>query len=191
MKFVESNNLGQYDPASHTVQWSLEELPPHETGTVTFTALPLEAGEFKVGARGGARLNLSDATEENIVVEGLAAILFELADVQDPVEVNGETTYEIRLVNQGSKAAGNVRVVALLPPEMRPLSADGPVRYHIDGQKVMFEALGQLGAKADTTYTIKAQALQAGDSRIRVQLMSDEIRTPITKEESTRVFADE
>ena len=33
--------------------------------------------------------------------------------------------------------------------------------------------------------------LKAGDQRFRVQLTTDEIRTPITKEESTRVYADE
>jgi hypothetical protein len=35
------------------------------------------------------------------------------------------------------------------------------------------------------------QCTSPGDMRVRVQLTSDEIRTPITKEESTRVFADE
>ncbi len=191
MKFVEANNLGAYDAASNSVHWSLEELPPQETGEVTLTALPLEPGELKLQVRGTAQQGLSDTVEENVIVEGIAAIMFELVDVQDPVEVNGQTTYEIRLVNQGSKAASNVRIVALLPPEMRPLGASGPVRFSIDGQRVLFEPLNQLAPKADTIYTIKAQALQAGDSRLRVQLMSDEIRTPITKEESTRVFSDE
>jgi uncharacterized repeat protein (TIGR01451 family) len=191
MKFVEANNLGVYDPAANAVRWSLEELPPQETGEVTMTALPLEPGELKLQVRGTARQGLSDTVEDNVIVEGLAAIMFELLDVQDPVEVNGQATYEIHLVNQGSKAAANVQIVALLPPEMRPLGASGPVRFNIDGQRVLFEPLSQLAPKADTTYTIKAQALQAGDSRLRVQLMSDEIRTPITKEESTRVFSDE
>lgn len=191
MKFVEANNLGQYDSAAQTVRWSLEELPPQETGSVSVTAIPLEPGTHKLQVRAVARQGLSDNVEETVAVDGIAAIMFELVDVQDPVEVNGQATYEIHLVNQGSKAAGNVRIVALLPPEMRPLGAEGPVRFTIDGQRVLFEPLGQLAAKADTTYTIKAQALQAGDSRIRVQLLSDDIRVPITKEESTRVFADE
>jgi uncharacterized repeat protein (TIGR01451 family) len=191
MKFVEANNLGAYDRATNSVHWSLEELPAQESGEVSLTALPLEPGELKMQVRGTARQGLSDTVEDNVIVEGLAAIMFELLDVQDPVEVNGQATYEIHLVNQGSKAASNVRIVALLPPEMRPLGANGPVRFSIDGQRVLFEPLNQLAPKADTTYTIKAQALQAGDSRVRVQLMSDEIRTPITKEESTRVFSDE
>ena len=86
-------------------------------------------------------------------MEGLAAIVFELSDVNDPIEVGGETTYEVRVINQGTKAATNLRVVALLPPEMKPLSADGPARHVIDSQRVLFDPLAQLAPKADTTYT--------------------------------------
>ena len=111
--------------------------------------------------------------------------------MHDPIEVQGETTYEIRVINQGSKAATNVRVAALLPPELKPLGADGPVRHVIDGQRVVFEPISQLAPKADTTFSIKAQGLQPGDVRVKVQLMSDDIRTPITKEESTRVYSDQ
>lgn len=191
MKFVEANNLGHFDPVTNTVYWSLEELPPQETGKVSLTAVPQQPGELKVQVRGQAKQGLADAVEESVVVDGLAAIMFELIDKNDPVELNGQTTYEVRVVNQGSKAANHVRVVALLPPEMRPLGADGPVKYGIDGQRVLFEPLDQLGPKADVVYAIKAQALRAGDCRVRVQVVSDEVRAPITKEESTRVYADE
>jgi hypothetical protein len=56
---------------------------------------------------------------------------------------------------------------------------------------VVFEPLKQLAPKADTLYTIKVQALEPGDLRLRVQITTDEIREPITKDESTRVFGDE
>ena len=65
------------------------------------------------------------------------------------------------------------------------------MRYSVESQRVVFDALNQLAPKADTTYTLKVQALQAGDQRIRVQVLTDDLRSPITKEESTRVYADE
>ena len=191
LKFVSANNAGQYDSATHSVYWSLEELPAQETGSVTLTALPIEAGELKLQIKGQAKQGLADQQEETISVEGLAAIQFSLTDVNDPVEVNGETTYEIRVTNQGSKAASNVRLVAILPPEMKPLSGEGPVKYTIDGQRVLFDPLQTLAPKADTTYSVKVQGLEPGDLRIKVQVVTDEIRTPVTKEESTRVYADE
>ncbi len=191
LKFIEANNGGQFDAATHSVMWSLEELPPQETGTVTLTTLPVAAGEARVQIRSQAQGGLKDQREEVVMVEGLAAINFQLSDVNGPIEVNGQTTYEVKVTNQGSKAASNLRLVALLPREMKPISADGPVRYRVEGQRVVFEPLKQLAPKADTSFTIKAQALKPGDLRVQVQLATDEIREPITKEESTRVFGDE
>jgi uncharacterized repeat protein (TIGR01451 family) len=191
LKFVEANNGGQFDAATHSVYWSLEELPPQETGTVTLTMLPLQAGEAKLRVKGTAKQGLADEHEETVSIAGLAAINFQLSDVNDPIEAGGQTNYEIRVTNQGSKAANNVRVVALLPREMKAISAEGPVRYTIEGGRVVFEPLKQLAPKADTSYTIKVQALQPGDLRLRVQITTDEIREPITKDESTRVFGDE
>jgi uncharacterized repeat protein (TIGR01451 family) len=192
LKFVEANNGGQFDEATHAVYWNLEELPPQETGTVKLTTLPLEAGEARVVIRSvSAESGLKDEREEVVQIEGLAAINFQLADLKDPIEVGGETSYEIRVTNQGTKASGNVHLAAIMPAGMKPLSAEGPVRYKIEGQRVIFEPLRQLAAKAETVFTIKVQATGVGDQRVEVQLTTDEIRDPISKQESTQVYGSE
>ncbi|HEY2839235.1 MAG TPA: hypothetical protein VGJ26_08805 [Pirellulales bacterium] len=191
MKFIEANNQGHYDAATRTVHWLLEELPPNETGAVTLTATPVEVGEQLMRIEGSAERGLSAQEEKAIVVEGVSAIFFEVVDVADPIEVGGEATYEVRVVNQGTKAATNVRVVALLPDELKPTVAEGPSRHTIDGQRVLFDSLAQLAPKAETTYRVKAKGMGPGEVRVRVQILTDEIRTPVTKEESTRVYADE
>jgi hypothetical protein len=61
----------------------------------------------------------------------------------------------------------------------------------IEEGRVVFSPLQKLAPKADTTYQLKVQAHAKGDHRIRVQLQTDEMQTPVTKEESTRVYADE
>ena len=191
LKFVEANNGGQFDAATHSVYWSLEELPPQETGTVTLTTLPLTAGDAKVLIKSKAQQNLSDQREEIVAIEGMAAINFQLSDASDPIESGGKETYQVRVTNQGTKAASNVRVVALLPPEMKAVAGEGPVRYRIEGQQIVFEPLKQLAPKAEVAFSISTQALQAGDLRVQVQITTDEIREPITKEESTRVYGEE
>ncbi len=191
LKFVEANNGGQFDEATHAVYWNLEELPPHETGTVKLTTLPLEAGEARLMIKSSSQSGLKDEREEVVSIEGLAAINFQLSDIKDPIEVGAQTAYEIRVTNQGTKAASNVSLAALLPRGMKPLSAEGPVRYQIEGQRVLFEPLKTLAPKADTSFTIKVQAVEAGDQRVEVQVATDEIRDPISKEESTRVYGDE
>jgi uncharacterized repeat protein (TIGR01451 family) len=193
LKFVNANNAGYYDESDRAVRWRLAELPATESGTVTLTTVPTEAGEHALRLVGSTPSGLTAEQEQPIMVEGIAAILFEVVDVEDPIEQGGETTYEIRVLNQGSKAATNVRLAAVLPPQMKPVVAEGPpgVQHAIEGNNVVFEGLARLAPKADTTYRVRVQGLQPGDLRINVQLIADELQDWVTKQESTRVYADE
>jgi uncharacterized repeat protein (TIGR01451 family) len=191
LKFVAANNAGHYEEATRTVHWTLEELPCKETGSVQLTTVPVEPGEQTLRLRGTAEKGLSIEKEHPVVVEGIASPSFEVVDTADPVEAGGETTYEIRVYNQGSKAATNVRVTATLPPEMRVVAVEPPTRQSADANRIAFDPLQRLAPKAETTYRLRVQGIKPGDHRIRVQLLADEIRDPVTKEESTRVYADE
>jgi len=84
-----------------------------------------------------------------------------------------------------------VQVVALLPPGMKPLDAEGPARHALEQDRVVFAPLASLAPKEEITYRVTVQADRKGDQRIRVQLLTDDMQTPVTKEESTRVYADE
>ncbi len=190
MQFVEASDSGHYDAPSNSVIWSLAELPPGQTGNVSLTTLAKEAGEQKFRTEGHASGGLSDTNEQVTSVEGVAAVLFTVADVEDPVEVGSQATYEIHVVNQGSKAATRIQVGALLPPELKPVSADGPAKFTVDGQRVVFEPLARLAPKADITYKVVGQCLAPGDLRVKVQLQTDDMAQPVTKEESTRVYKD-
>jgi uncharacterized repeat protein (TIGR01451 family) len=139
-----------------------------------------------------ANLGLSDSREQSVVVEGVAQLLFDVIDSADPIEVGSDTVYQVRIVNQGTKAATNVRVTALLPAELQPVEGStGPSRGSVDGQRVQFEPLARLAPKGEVVYRIAARGVKAGDPRIRVQVVSDELQTPVTKEESTKVYSDQ
>ena len=191
LQFVSANNMGEYDASTHSVHWSLAELPANERGTVELVALPIETGEHVLEVSTEASDGLQDATEARVHVDGIVALMFEVVDLESPVEIGGETTYEIRVVNQGSKSASNVQVGAIMPQGMRAISGQGESRHAIQGEKVVFAPLAQLAPKAESVFRIQAQGLRAGDQRVRVQVVSDEVRQPITKEVSTRVYADQ
>jgi uncharacterized repeat protein (TIGR01451 family) len=191
MRFVRANNMGEYDAATHAVYWSLAELPKGERGSVEVVAMPTETGAQTLQVEGHAQQGLADHTQRDIMVEGLAAIMFEVKDLEDPIEVGGETGYEIRVVNQGTKAAGNVQVTLELPPGLKIISAEGESGHRIQDGRLTFEPLQQLAPKADTVYRVRAQGMQAGDQRIMVQVNTDDLEQPIRREESTRVFGDE
>lgn len=191
MRFVRANNMGEYDAATHAVYWSLAELPKGERGTVELVAMPTETGPQTLQVEGRAQQGLTDHKQREILVEGLSALMFEVRDLEDPIEVGGETGYEIRVVNQGTKAATNVQVTVEIPAGMKVVSAEGESAHKIQEGRLIFEPIQQLAAKADTVYRVRAQGLQPGDQRVTVQVNTDDLEHPIRREESTRVFGDQ
>ena len=130
--------------------------------------------------------------EQPITVEGIAAVLFNVNTSTNPIQVGGTTKYEVHVSNKGSKASSNVRLVVELPPQLEATGADGPTRAAPDSAgRVTFDALARLAPKAEATYAIAVKATKAGDLRARFQLQTDEMQSPITKEEGTQVFGDE
>ena len=191
MQFVRANNAGQYEASDRAIRWRLEELPINETGAVELTAVPIEAGQQNIRLCGTADRGLRDEKEHPVLVEGIAAIMFTAADLNDPLEIGGQTNYEIRVVNQGTKASTNVQLVVDFPPELQPVAAEGPTRNALQGNRVVFDTLARLAPKADTTYRVRAKGVRPGDLRVRFQLLTDEMQSPVVKEESTRVYSDE
>lgn len=191
LKFVSANNAGYYEEANHTVRWRLEELPANEEGQVKLVTMPVAAGEQAITVSTKADKGLSAVKKQPVLIEGVAAVLFQVTDTADPIEVGGETTYEVRLLNQGSKAAGKVQLTMDLPAEVKPMAADAPTQYRLEGNRVVFDALAQLAPKAEATFRLRAKAVRPGDLRARFLLQTDEMQSPVTKEESTRVYADD
>lgn len=191
LEFVRTNNAGQYDQQSHSVRWNLAELPPNEMGPVEIFAKPRSMGDQKIRVEAKADLNLADSTEHIVQVDGVAALLFTVKDLADPIEVGGQTSYEIRVVNQGSKTATNLRLGAIIPVGMEAVRGEGPVRGNVDGQNIVFDPLPRLLPQGETVYRVHVKGKTPGDMRINIQVISDELAQPVSKEESTHVYADE
>ncbi|MFM7205974.1 MAG: CARDB domain-containing protein [Planctomycetaceae bacterium] len=190
MKFVKANNAGWHDDRTHKVLWNLEELPAGETGTVQVVVMPVELGPQRIMAAARSADGLSAQTAHACDVEGLAAVSFEVLDSEDPIEVGGVTEYVVRVVNQGTKPATGVRLAATLLGDIEPLEAHGPGGHRVDRATVAFEPLAKLAPAEEAVFRIRAAGRAAGDQRIQVQLTSADQSSPITKEETTRVYAD-
>jgi hypothetical protein len=192
LKFVNANNAGYYEEATRTVHWRLEELPANESGSVELVALPIEPGQQAIKLRGTAQKGLTVEKEQPVIVEGIAAMLFNVNSTNNPIQAGGTTTYEVHLANKGSKASSNVQLIVELPPQLEPVGVDGPTRGSADrDNRVLFEPLPHLASKSEATYKVRVKANRPGDLRARFLLKTDEMQSPITKEEGTQVFADE
>ncbi len=124
-------------------------------------------------------------------IEGLAAINFQLSDPKDPIEVGAESAYEIRVTNQGTKAASNVRLAALRAAGHETAVGRRPGALQDRRPAGAVRAPQATRTQGRYAFTIKVKAEEVGDLRVQVQMATDEIRDPISKEESTRVYGDE
>lgn len=151
-------------------------LETKELGVMSFTAIAAGSGGQTAQSECGTK------------VLGIPAILLEVVDLEDPVEVGHEVTYEVRVTNQGSAPGTNVRLIAALPPSQTFVSGSGDTAVETQGQTVRVAALPVLAPKATATWRWVVKAVGAADARLRVELTSDQFEMPITEEESTRQY---
>jgi uncharacterized repeat protein (TIGR01451 family) len=190
MKFVSADHKGQYESQNHAVYWSLEELPPNQTGLAKLTVLPTETGEQKLRAEGRAAMGLQHASQKAVQVDSLAELQFSVKDAADPIEVGTDTTYAITLTNTGSSASTNIRLAIGLSPQLRPLGGEGPTRVVLERGQLAIDPLARLAPGETATYKLRVHGSEAGTHRIQVQLVTEETPVPVTREELTRVYTD-
>ena len=187
VQFVSTNQNGMYDAATRTVHWALDELPAQEAGEIELIIMPAQKGEHSLRFTGTGENNLKAEAVLPVSIDGIPAISFEIVGDSNLVELGKDVTYEIRVVNRGTKAADNVKVRATLADGMAFGKAEGG-RFQANGGTIQFETIPQLAPKSENVYRISARSQVEGDHRITVQIISDDLHSPITKEESTRVF---
>ncbi len=190
MQFLDTDNQGRYDPRTHAVYWQLQELPPAQAGQVQLTTMPVETGDQLVRVEGSAQLGLSDTYEHAVKVDSLSELVFTIADVADPIELTSETSYEIRIRNQGSKKDTNIQLALEFPPGLQPLEGEGPTEVAVQGQVVRFAPVAQMNPRDELVYRVRAKGLVAGDHIVRSQVSSTEAGVSVTKEEHTKVYTD-
>ena len=190
LKFVSTDHHGEYDDSEHAVYWKLEELPPQIGDSVKLMAIAIEPGEQKVRLEGTADLGVRARFEHVVRVESVPELEFSVKDTADPIELGSDTTYEIKVVNRGTRTATGVQIAASFPQALKPIQGGGPSDVRIEGQIVLFSPLQRLAPGAEAVFRVKAKAIAQGDNVIRVQISSDDKTTPVTKEESTRVYSD-
>lgn len=182
---------GQYDSREHRVVWGIEELVAGASATVQLTTLPVEAGDQKVRVEARSANGLTADFEQLVEVDAVSELPFTIHDMADPIEIGSETAYEIRLANRGAKDATNVAVSVAFPPDLKPLAGEGEVQGTVSKDRVEFTPIPRIAPGQEVIFKVRAQGLRAGDHRIAVSLTSDDQQQPLTREESTRVYADQ
>lgn len=189
-KFISADSGGQHDFATRTIKWFVGEIPAGQSKEVKAELVAVAIGDFNHKTVASASRGIKTEKELATKVEGLSAMLMEVVDTEDPVEVKGETAYEIRITNTGSKFENDVKLVCTIPPQMKFKDAQGPVKFEVIGNEVVFQTIPKLAPRADATFKVIVTAAAKGDARFKATLISGGLTEPVTKQESTRVYED-
>jgi uncharacterized repeat protein (TIGR01451 family) len=203
--FVQASEGGAYSAATRSVTWKLSALQSGGSKAVALKLRAVAAGDGALrtlavaqvdaapvapvgaGLRPAGRV-LEAKAETAIKSEGVAAVRFEVKDLDDPVLVGTDAVYEIRVTNQGTGECTNVQLLAALPEGTTFSGATGATKVTAQGQTLVFDPIAKLPVKGESVYTVRVRGNVAGDMRFRVQLTCDQVRTPVVKEESTSFY---
>jgi uncharacterized repeat protein (TIGR01451 family) len=192
-KFMSASDGGRHDFATRSVSWYIGDLTPGQSREVTMETIAINTGNHKHLANVTAARGLKTETDITTRVEGLPALLMELVDLDDPVEVGADTAYEIRVTNTGSKTETNLQLICTVPDKMEFRGAKGAAdcKFHVNGKEVVFEPLPRLAPRADAIYRVNVRGIAPGDLRFRASITADGLTQPVLKEESTKVYGDD
>ena len=191
LKYVQTDTRGRYDPATHTVSWRLEELAPGAAGDAVVKVLPVETGEQLIRLECTAPLEQRPRAEHAVSVEALSELTFRVDDTADPIELGSETTYEIKVRNEGGRPDSRIEVEVAFPPGIEPVEANGATQARLQNGVVVFQPLAELAPGREVKYRIRARGTQAGSHLVKVRVKSDQGGVSVTREEQTRVYTDQ
>ena len=141
---------------------------------------------FNASASGQVSKPVQSACSTRVL--GVPGILLEVVDLEDPIQVGHEVTYDVRVTNQGSAPGTNIRLACQLPGSQEYVSGTGATVVRAQGRVITTEPLAVLAPKAVATWRVVVKALHAADSRFRLKLTSDQFQKSIDEEESTEQY---
>jgi uncharacterized repeat protein (TIGR01451 family) len=183
---VAASTGGVFDAAQHTLTWKLGDLAPNQRQRVTFRIKSGAAGEWPLYTAVLAE-NVPENRIANVLrIEGAPALSLDVPAREEIAAVGEEVVYEMHVFNQGDAPCTDIRLTAVLPDAVTPLSALGPTTGQIQQQQVMFPPLAQLPPRSDAVYRICLRAQRPGQGAIQVMLTAQRER-PVQSETSIHV----
>ncbi len=189
-EFKKADKGGKFDGTTGSVSWFIGRLEAGESVQVACELHAKQIGEYMHHVQASGESGTSASAKVNTRVDGSSKVTMEVADLDDPVEVGSQTAYEIRVRNDGTKAAQSVKIICDLPAGVELIDTAGPTAHFIEKGELHFKPLPELGSGAKAIYVIRVNGKQAGNLRMRAKLTSTASPEPVVVEEVTKFYAD-
>jgi uncharacterized repeat protein (TIGR01451 family) len=175
-------------PSGSKVVWDIGTLAPNASKKLRVTYKTLKPGTVSDTASAKAVCAEAVSDSAQTVVSGISAVLLEVIDIEDPVEIGSNTTYAITATNQGSTPGTNIKIVCTLEDNEQYVSSSGPTEGYAVGETVSFAPLSSLAPKAKATWRVVVRAVKPGDVRFKVSMNTDQLTRPVEETEATHLY---
>jgi hypothetical protein len=161
---------------------------PNSTREVTMKLMSGQIGTVSTRAQVSAYCAETVHEMCQTKLSGIPAILLEVIDITDPVQIGDEEIYVITVTNQGSAMDTNIRLVCEFEDSMQYVSSSGPTSGTYADGKLTLAPLGSLAAKAKAKWQVKVKAISAADTRFKVIMNSDQLTRDVQETEATHFY---
>jgi hypothetical protein len=187
VQFVAADEKGQMHPAGACLYWTLEPIAGEGYRAVSATLRGQTGGDWALtGIVQGPGIREVRGTQA-VLIEEAPKLTVELTRLEDNLSLDGETLYTLRVYNPGPLVAHQVQPYIDLPPELLAVQADGPARWRITGQRVLFDPLQRLPARMDASFQVRVRAVRSGVGVVRGALTAHGLPGLLQRELSARV----
>jgi uncharacterized repeat protein (TIGR01451 family) len=217
-QFISANEGGKLDKG--VIVWDTTSLEPNESKDLIARVKAKQITNVTATARTEAFAADAKKASVDTSIEGIAALLLKVDDINDPVPVGETETYVVKVTNQGSLPATNIRISCDLEDSMKFVKSSGPTKGAIAGAEgegaailmhkagkavkavkasdgelkkgkiLVFEPLSSLAPGKEAVWQIVIKALKPGDFRFNVNVISEQLTRPVNENESTTFYKD-
>lgn len=185
---LENRSVSSENVAAEDGSYRIGLLRAGESRSLTLTGDAVDPGAATLKAMAdGYCVETQEATAE-VKLQGVAALLLVAYDERDPISVGNQTTYQIKVGNQGSAAADTISLSGTLSDHLTFVEGDGQTKVTGSGNSFELEPLERLepGQSAGWTITVKGES--EGYGRLDVKMNSSATKRAIHAQEPTRII---
>jgi uncharacterized repeat protein (TIGR01451 family) len=178
---------GSEHDGSGRVAEEVGTLIPGAERILTVRCQLMTPGENRVEALASASGGLETSAAFVTRVDSVADLKLTVNDPRGPTAVGDESIYEVHIVNRGTKAAKQIKLVGQFSEGVEPVEANGAAADIVTGQ-VLFQPIPRIAPGEELVLKIVARADRPGNHRFRAELTCAEPDTRLIAEESTYYF---
>ncbi|MEX2140859.1 MAG: hypothetical protein WD894_16465 [Pirellulales bacterium] len=189
-KFLNATSGGQASADGAKVHWTIPTVRDGGNVVLELKCQVNNPGVNRLAVQSTAVGELSAATEDVCQVEALADLRLDVIEPKGPIAVGADVSYEIRLVNRGSKSASDVKVMGYFSGKIDPITATGGEHRLVPGI-VIFKPIAALPPGGEAMFKITAVAKASGHHMFKAEVVCETAGAKLGSEHTTLFYGDE